>query len=79
MAKSERTPGALPSFKGASVSIGGFLAGLEQQILHRRPPAAIVVEEDARSQPRSIDGLRLEGPDEPLERPEPPDRSGARL
>ena len=35
----------LPSFSGASRSVGSFLAGLEQQILHRRPPAAIVVEE----------------------------------
>lgn len=79
MAKPKRTPGALPNFKGAGISIGGFLAGLEQQILHRRPPPAIVVEEDARSQPRTVNGLRLDGPDEPIERPEPPDRSGARL
>lgn len=79
MAKSERTRGALPSFKGTSVSIGGFLAGLEQQILHRRPPAAIVVEEESRSEPRSVNGLQLDDPDEPLERLEPPDRSGARL
>jgi len=79
MPKPERTPEALPSFKGVSISIGGFLAGLEQVILHRRPPAAIVVEEDARSQPRSVNGLHLEGADDMPERPEPPDRSGARL
>lgn len=79
MAKPRRTPEALPDFKGASISIGGFLAGLEQQILHRRPPAAIVVEEEARSEPRSVNGLQLDGPDEPIERPEPPDTSGARL
>lgn len=79
MAKAQRTRGVLPSFKGAGISIGGFLAGLEQQILHRRPPAAIVVEEESRSKPRSVNGLHLEGPDEPIERPEQPDRSGARL
>jgi len=70
---------ALPDFKGASISIGGFMAGLEQQILHKRPPAAIVIEEEARSEPRSLNGLQLEGLEEPIERPEPPDTSGARL
>ncbi len=78
MAKPERTPEPLPSFKGVGLSIGGFLSGLEQIVLHRRPPAAIL-EEDARSEPRSVNGLHLEGPDEMPERPEPPDRSGARL
>lgn len=79
MAKAKRAREALPNFKGASLSIGGFMAGLEQQILHKRPPPAIVVKEDARSQPRSVNGLQLEGADEPIERPEPPDTSGARL
>lgn len=79
MAKPRRVREALPNFKGASLSIGGFMAGLEQQILHKRPPAAIVVEEEARSEPRSINGLQLDGPDEPIERPQPPDTSGARL
>lgn len=79
MAKPRRTREALPNFKGASLSIGGFMAGLEQQILHKRPPAAIVVEEEARSEPRSVNGLQLDGPHEPIERPEPPDTSGACL
>jgi len=79
MAKPKRVREALPNFKGASLSIGGFMAGLEQQILHKRPPPAIVVEEEARSEPRSVNGLQLDGPDEPIERPEPPDTSGARL
>lgn len=79
MAKVRHAREALPNFKGGSLSIGGFMAGLEQQILHRRPPPAIVVEEEARSQPRSVNGLQLEGADEPIERPEPPDTSGARL
>jgi hypothetical protein len=69
----------LPSFSGASRSIGTFLAGLEQQILHRRPPAAIVLEEEQRAEDRVLDGLKLEQTHDPVERPEPPDRSGARL
>jgi hypothetical protein len=79
MPKPGRKREALPNFEGATLSIGGFMAGLEQQILHKRPPAAVVVEEEARSEPRSINGLQLDGPDEPIERPEPPDTSGARL
>ena len=79
MPKPGREREALPNFKGATLSIGGFMAGLEQQILHKRPPAAVVVEEEARSEPRSINGLQLDGPDEPIEHPEPPDTSGARL
>lgn len=79
MTKPRGTRDALPSFTGASLSIGGFMAGLEQQILHKRPPAAIVVEEESRSEPRSVNGIQLVGPDEPIEHPEPPDRSGARL
>ena len=62
MAKPRRTREALPDFKGASLSIGGFMAGLEQQILHKRPPPAIVVEEEARTEPRSVNGLQLDGP-----------------
>lgn len=72
----KRTP--LPSFDGVTQSVGTFLAGLEQKILHSRPPAAVVVEEDARSTPRSLNGLTIDMPDQP-ERPEPPDSTGARL
>lgn len=79
MAKSKGARQALPDFKGASISIGGFMAGLEQQILHKRPPVAIVVEEESRSEPRSVNGLVLDDLDEPIDHPEPPDTSGARL
>lgn len=70
---------ALPSFSGVNQSIGTFLAGLEQKILHNRPPAAIIVEEDQRGQQLATKGLVVEFPNEPIERPVPPDRSGARL
>jgi hypothetical protein len=79
MAKSRRKPTALPSFDGASLSIGGFMAGLEQQLLHKRPPAAIVVEEEARSEPRSVNGMLVTEPEEPIEPRKTKDRSGARL
>lgn len=71
-------PKPLPSFDGVSQSVGTFLAGLEQKILHGRSPAAVVVEEDERSTPRSINGLSIEMPEQ-IERPEPPDTTGARL
>ncbi len=41
--------GRLPSFTDVNLSIGQFMAGLEQKILHNRPPAVVVVEEEARS------------------------------
>jgi hypothetical protein len=69
----------LPNFSGASLSVGAFLAGLEQKILHNRPPAAIVVEEFQRAEQRAVNGLTLEPTHEPVERPEPPDTTGARL
>ncbi len=69
----------LPNFTGASLSVGAFLAGLEQKILHNRPPAAIVVEELQRSERRSVEGMSLEPTHDPVERPEPPDTTGARL
>jgi hypothetical protein len=74
-AEGERGP--LPNFTGASLSVGAFLAGLEQKILHNRPPAAIVVEELQRAEEAMVDGLALELSDDPVERPEPPDTTGA--
>ncbi len=68
----------LPSRPSAGEVIGGMLAGLEQQVTGRpKPPAQI--EEQYREPWASADGLTVEGLDEPIERPEPPDRSGARL
>jgi hypothetical protein len=70
----------LRSFSGVHLSVGAFLAGLEQKILHGRPPAAVVVEEHHRDESVTLNGLQVDHlPEGPLERPEPPDRSGARL
>ncbi len=70
--------GPLPSHDGMTLSVGTFLAGLEQKILHDRPPPAAIVEEEARSNPLSASGLVVQMP-EPEERPEPPDTTGAVL
>jgi hypothetical protein len=74
----ESAPDRLPSFTGAGLSVGTFIAGLEQKILHNRPPAAIVAEEHERSGARTLNGLTIEM-SEPLDHPEPPDTTGARL
>jgi hypothetical protein len=76
---SEKPRRPLPSFDGASRTIGTFLAGLEQQILHKRPAAAVVAEEHDRAERSSLNGVTVHLPDEPIDRPEPPDTTGARL
>ena len=68
----------LPSKPSAGEVIGGMLAGLEHQVTGRpKPPAQI--EEQYREPWATADGIVVEGLDEPIERPEPPDRSGAKL
>lgn len=72
--------GRLPSFDDVNLSIGQFLAGLEQKILHNRPPAVVVVEQEARGETVTTNGLVIDDlPTEPMDRPEPPDTSGAKL
>jgi hypothetical protein len=82
----ERPPRAIPpserlrSFSGVHLSVGAFLAGLEQKILHARPPAVVVVEEHHRDESVTLNGLKVDNlPEGPLDRPEPPDTTGARL
>jgi hypothetical protein len=66
--------GRLPSFKGTPV-IGGFLAGLEQILLHKPPPAEVA---ESHQVSDTLNGITVDDPDIP-ERPEPPDTTGARL
>ena len=55
-----------------------MLANLDHLITGRpKPPAQI--EERYREPWASADGLTVDGLDEPMERAEPPDRSGAKL
>jgi hypothetical protein len=71
----------LPSFRGIGVAVGGFLVGLEQALLQRRPPAAVIRQQDEPNRTRTVRDVTLELPEEsdvPRRRP-PPDDSGARL
>lgn len=71
-------PDALPSKPSAGQVIGGILAGLEG-IVTGRPKQVAQIEEQYSGDWASADGLTVDGLDEPIDRPEPPDRSGAKL
>ena len=68
----------LPSKSSAGELIGGFLAGLDHA-LTARPKPVPQIEEQYREPWASAEGVTVEGLDEPMERPEKPDRSGAKL
>ncbi len=68
----------LPSNPSAGHVIGGILAGIEHLVANRPKPVA-EIQEQHRDAWNSADGLTVEGLDEPMDRPERPDRSGARL
>lgn len=70
--------GRLPSRSGAGQLVTGILAGIEHLIANR-PRAVPQIEEQYRDPWATTDGLTVDGLDEPIDRPEPPDRSGARL
>lgn len=72
------TIAALPSRSGAGQLVAGFLAGIEHMIANR--PRAVPQIEEAYQDPwATTKGHTVDGLDEPIDRPEPPDRSGARL
>jgi hypothetical protein len=70
--------GRLPSRPSAGQLIGGMLAGLEH-LLTARPKTPAQIEERYTDPWATADGVTVEGLEEPVERPEPPDTSGARL
>ena len=75
------TPSAelpLPSKPSVGEVIGGMLAGLEGLVTGRPKPVA-QIEEQYTGDWSSAEGHTVDGLDEPIDRPEPPDRSGARL
>ena len=78
MKRNKDDPNQLPSKSSAGELIGGILAGLDHA-LTGRPKTPAQIEEQYREPWASADGLTVEGLDEPVERPEPPDRSGAKL
>jgi hypothetical protein len=76
--KPKPKPKPLASRPSAGQLIGGMLANLDHALTGRpRTPAQI--EERYREPWASANGLTVEGLDEPIERREPPDRSGAKL
>lgn len=68
----------LRSRSSAGGLIGGILGTIEAAITNRPRPVA-QIEEQYREPWATADGLTVEGLDETVERPEPPDTSGARL
>jgi hypothetical protein len=58
--------------------IGGLFGTLDQALTNR-PRAVAQIEQRYRDPWASLDGVTIEGLDEPLDRPDAPDRSGARL
>lgn len=78
---SRRTPDApqpLPSRSSGGQIVAGMFAGLEYLIANRPRPVA-QIEERHREPWASARGLTVDGLEDEIERPEPPDRSGARL
>jgi hypothetical protein len=78
MKRDKATPDALPSKSSAGEMIGGILAGLDHALTAWPKPNA-QIEERYREAWASLDGVTVEGLEEPIERPERPDRSGAQL
>jgi hypothetical protein len=78
MKSEEDEPERLPSKSSAGQLIGGFLAGLDHA-LTARPKTPAQIEERYTEPWASAEGVTVEGLEEPIERPEPPDRSGAQL
>jgi hypothetical protein len=68
----------LPSQPSAGVLIGGILGGIDYLML-KRPRPVTQIEEPYREPWATLDGIEVEGLEDRIERPEPPDRSGARL
>ena len=68
----------LPSRPSAGEAIGGILAGLDH-LITGQPKTPAQIEEQYREPWASAEGVTVEGLDEPIERRESPDRSGAKL
>jgi len=76
--RADRSREALPSQPSTGVLIGGILGGIDHLLL-KRPRPVTQIEEPYHEPWATLDGIAVKGLDEPVERPEPPDRSGARL
>ncbi len=78
MSARERGSTPLPSKASAGQVVAGILAGVEHLVTNRPRPVA-EISERYRERWNGADGLTVDGLDEPVERTEPPDRTGARL
>lgn len=68
----------LPAKSSAGHVVAGILAGVEHLVANRPRPVAEITERH-RDPWNRAEGVTVDGLDEPVDRPEPPDRSGARL
>lgn len=68
----------LPSNPAAGQVIAGLLAGVDHLVVNRPRPVT-QIEEPMHDPWASADGMTVEGLDEPMDRPEPPDTTGARV
>ena len=66
------------SRSSAGEVIGGLLGTLDHALTNR-PRAIAQIEQRYREPWATVDGVTIEGLDERIERPDAPDRSGARL
>ncbi len=79
MARRKRQPDEpLPSRSSAGEVVAGLFGTLDHLILHRPRPVTEISEE-YHDPWATADGVTVEGLDEPMEHPEPPDTTGARL
>ena len=76
--RADRSGEPLPSQPSAGVLVGGILGGIDHLLL-KRPRPVTQIEEPYHEPWATLDGIAVEGLGEPIQRPEPPDRSGARL
>jgi len=68
----------LPSQPSAGVLVGGILGGIDYLLL-KRPRPVTQIEEPYHEPWATLGGISVQGLEDRIERPEPPDRSGARL
>jgi hypothetical protein len=78
MTSRKRPASPLPSNPSAGQVIGGMLASVEHLVANRPRPVT-EIQEHHHEPWNAADGLRVDGLDEPVDRPEPPDTSGARI
>ena len=75
---SEKRQAPLRSRAAGGTTIAGMLGTLDRALTNRPGPVA-QIEERYREPWATADGITVDGLDEPVDRPEPPDRSRAEV